>query len=286
MLAAAAKDWAADRATVEAAALSYFTVFSLAPLLLIVIAVAGLIFGRDAVAQQVVQQATGLVGEQGAQLIRTVLENASKPTEGRIAAVVGLVTLLLGATGVFGQLKDTLNKVWQVEPKPGRGLWMMLRTRIFSFAMVLVIAFLLLVSLVVSAALAGIGAWAGRHVPWVPVLQILNMAISLAVITVLFAMIFKYLPDAQIGWREVWIGALTTAVLFTIGKTLIGLYLGRSSVAGVYGAAGSVIILLVWVYYSALIFFFGAELTQAHSAMLGKEIRPADYARRSDHCTR
>jgi membrane protein len=277
----AVKNFSTDRATVEAAALSYYTVFSLAPLLLIVIGIAGFIFGRDAVAKSLVEQAQGLVGEQGAQLIETVLQNATKPANGAIAAVVGVVTLILGASGVFGQLKDSLNKIWQVEPQPGRGLWTMLRTRILSFAMVLVIAFLLLVSLVVSAILAAVGAWAGKHVPWAPLFHALDLAVSLGVIGILFAIIFKYLPDARIGWREVGIGALTTAALFTVGKFLIGLYLGKSSVASVYGAAGSVIIILLWVYYSALIFLVGAELTRVHADMLGKRIQPAPHARRT-----
>jgi membrane protein len=196
-----------------------------------------------------------------------------------VVSIVGFVTLLIGATGVFGQLKESLNTIWEVQPKPGRSLINLLMTRLLSFGMVLAIAFLLMATLVGSAVISAFGKYTGQYLP-VPegVLYAIDLVFSVGVITVLFAAIFKWLPDVQIGWRDVWMGAFVTAVLFAAGKFALGVYLGRSSVASVYGAAGSLIVILLWVYYSAIIFLFGAEFTQVYAKMWGKEIRPAKHA--------
>lgn len=272
------KEWGEDQAARLGAAVAYYTVFSLAPLLVIVIAIAGLIFGRQAVQGQIVNQVGGLVGAQGGQFIESMIANASKPSSGIIATVVGVVTLLLGATGLFGELQDSLNTIWEIAPKP-RGIFETIRTRILSFAMVVVIAFLLLVSLVISAGLAALGHFLGGALPLPEfILQAINFVISFAIITVLFALIYKLLPDAEIAWHDVWIGAAFTSLLFTIGKLAIGLYLGHSSTASTYGAAGALVVLLLWVYYSAQILFFGAEFTQIYANRYGSKVRPAPDA--------
>lgn len=274
-------EWSKDKASRLAAALSYYTVFSVAPLLVIAIAVAGLVFGKQAATDQLASQIRGLVGQEGAQMILTLLQNAGKPGSGIIAASLGLATLLLGASGVFGQLQDSLNTIWEVKPKAGRGLKGMLRDRFLSFSMVLVIGFLLLVTLVISAVLAGVGKFLSDSLP-IPssVMQSVNFAISFAVTTLLFALIFKVLPDAYVRWRDVWVGAAVTALLFSLGRFLIGLYLGRSSVSSPYGAAGSLVILLLWVYYSSQILFLGAEFTQVYANRFGEKIRPKPNAER------
>lgn len=257
-------DWRRDNAARLGAALSYYTLFSVAPLLIVAIAVAGLMFGREAAQGQIVSQLQGLVGEAGARAVETMIENSRRPEAGALATVVGLVTLLLGATGAFAELKSALNVVWDVKDE-GAGLAGLLRGRLWSFAMVLAVGFLLTVSLVLSAAVAaanGLFESAGISPSLV---HALNAALSFAVITVPFALIFKFLPDTQVAWRDVWAGALLTSALFTVGKFAIGLYLGHSSLASTYGAAGSVVVLVVWVYYAAQIFFFGAELTQAYA---------------------
>lgn len=278
----AALDWLDDEAPRLAAALSYYTAFAIAPLLVLTIAIVGLVIGRDKASAQIVEQFDHLIGRQGAEMMATVIENSSKSGSGVIATVVGIVALLFGATGVFGELKAALNKIWEVELKPAKGrggIWRIIRTRLLSFAMVLCIAFLLLTSLVVSAVLAGVGTWVGGVVGGeLILLRVTSFLVTMGVLVVLFALMFKILPDAEIGWREVWVGAIVTGILFAIGKFLIGLYLGRSGVASVYGAAGSLAIVLLWVYYSALIFLFGAEVTQANAKRLGKEIRPAPGA--------
>lgn len=276
----AAKDWSEDKAPRLGAALAYYTVFSLAPLLILIIAIVGLTLGQREVAQEaVVSQLRGLVGPEGAQVVETAIENSSKPATAILAGVIGVITLLLGALGAFGQLQDALNTIWEVKPRPGRGLRGIIKDRVLSLGLVLVIGFFLVVSLGVSAALTTLGAFLGTIVPGPEiVMEGLNFIISLAVITVLFALMYKYLPDAKIAWRDVWVGAVSTALLFTIGKTLIGLYLGRGSITSTYGAAGSFVVLLVWLYYSAQIFLFGAELTQVYANRFGKRVRPTDNA--------
>jgi membrane protein len=230
-----------------------------------------------------VTQIQGVIGKDGAQLIQTAIENASKldPTQGPIPTLINIGFLLSGASVIFGQLQNSLNKIWEVEPKPENGIIHFLRKRFLSFSMVLVIAFLLLVSLVISTLLVILGNYLRDLVPGFTYLwQFLNFLVSFSIITLLFAMMFKILPDAKIAWKDVWIGAAITAVLFSIGKFLLGFYLGRTSLASAYGAAGSLVIILTWVFYSAQILFLGAEFTQVYVRNYGKEIVPAEYAMR------
>lgn len=257
-------DWRRDNAGRLGAALSYYTLFSLAPLLVVAIAVAGFFFGREAAQGQIVAQIQGLIGEAGARAVQDMIDSSRRPAAGVLATALGLGTLLLGATGAFTELKSALNVVWDVKDEGG-GIRALLRGRLWAFAMVLAVGFLLTVSLLISAAVAaadGFFEWVGIPPALV---HLANAASSFVVITVLFALLFKYLPDTEVAWRDVWLGAAVTSALFTIGKALIGLYLGRSSVASVYGAAGSVVVIIVWVYYAAQIFFFGAEVTQAYA---------------------
>lgn len=267
--------WSEDKASRLAAALSYYTIFSLAPLLVIAIAITGLVYGQQAAQNQIVGQIQGLVGHNGAQAIQTMIEGARKPSTSIIATIIGIILLLFGAAGLFGQLQDALNTIWEVTPKPNQGVWAMIKERFLSFTMVLGIGFLLLVSLVISATLSALGVFITGLLPGMDILlQVVNFVVSFAVVTFLFAMIFKYLPDAEIAWRDVWLGAIVTAFLFTVGKFLIGLYLGRSSVTSSYGAAGSLVVILLWVYYSGQILFFGAEFTQVYANKFGSHIVP------------
>ena len=261
----ALQDWWNDNCLRLAASLAYYTALSLAPLILLIVGVIGLVLDRQQVGQQLTAQLENLMGPAGRELVTSILA-ATNPQGGTVATIIGLATLLIGATAVFGELQATLNLIWEVQPAPTNGvwagIWALLRDRIFSLTLVLALAFLLLVSLVISAALAG--ATALFHGPEQAVLsRILEIVVSLLVLTFVFALLYKYVPDAEIGWRDVWLGGLITAVLFTLGKTAIGFYLGQASVGSAYGAAGSLIALLVWVYYSALIMFFGAEFTHA-----------------------
>jgi membrane protein len=280
-------DFSSDRAPRLAAALSYYTIFSVAPLLIIVIAVAGLVWEREAVQGEVIDQFSNLIGEQGASQIETmVIDAGNRPRAGTVALIVGIATLLFGAMGVFTQLKDALNTIWEVKlKKPGgwRGIWIMMRTYVLSFAMLLVISFLLLASLVVSTALAAAGKWMADVLPLPEqAMFALNLVISFAVVTLLFATMFKVLPDVKIAWRDVWVGAAVTAALFTVGKFALGMYLGRSAAVSVYGAAGSIIIILLWVYYASMILLFGAEFTQVHARRWGSRIEPAPWAERTE----
>lgn len=274
--------WQEDKASRLAAALSYYTIFSLPPLLLIVIAVAGFFLGRGAVREQVVGQLGSVLGDQGAQAIQVMLENAGwSQGAGILATVVGVVTLLMGATGAFVQLQDALNTIWDVAPRPGGSPLNVVKDRLLSFSMVLVIAFLLLVSLVVSAVLSALGTYLESILPqtlWLA--RLLSFLLSFTLITLLFALIYKYLPDAEIAWGDVWPGAAVTALLFVVGKFVLGLYLGSSSAASAYGVAGSLIIILLWVYYSAQILFLGAEFTQVYAGQFGSRIVPAEDALR------
>ena len=273
----AGSGWVDDKVPRMSAALAYYTVLSVAPLLVIALAIAGLVFERQAVQGAVVEQLGGLVGPEGAKAIQSMIANASNPGSGITALVIGAVVLLFGASGVFAELQDALNTIWGVQPKPGRAVATILRERFLSFGMVLGTCFLLLVSLVVSAALAALTGLVGLGRGGV-IGQVLTFCISFAVITLLFAMIFKVLPDVKIGWGDVWVGAAATAFLFTVGKLLIGLYLGHASVGSAYGAAGSLVVFVVWVYYSAQIVYFGAEFTKAYANHFGSRIRPADNA--------
>jgi len=273
-------EWNRDKAPRLAAALAYYTAFSIAPLLIVVIGIAGLAFGQEAVRGQLDNQIQGVVGAQAADAIQEMVAGANHPQTGMIATIIGIVTLILGAAGLFGQLQDALNTVWGVEPKPNQGILATIKTRLLSFTMVLGIGFLLLVSLVISAGLSALQTWMSNTLPFSPaILQILNIVISLIVITAMFAVIYKVLPDVKIAWRDVMLGALVTAVLFTLGKALIGLYLGQSSIASSYGAAGSFVVLLLWIYYSAQLLLFGAEFTQVYATRYGSKIIPADNAR-------
>lgn len=275
----ATSDFLEDGALRLAAALSYYTVLSFAPLLLVIVGVAGYIGGREAIAQQLIEQVTTLIGPAGGELAKSVLMSANEPHKGFIAIVTGLVTLLIGATGVFGQLQDALNIIWEVERKAGGGVWSLIRSRLLSFAMVLGIGFMLLVSLVLSAAITLLQnqftSIIGNGWLW----QVINIVGSLIVMSVLFGLMFKLLPDVYIAWRDVVFGAIVTGILVTIGKFGIGLYLGHSSVGSAYGAAGSLVVLLVWIYYTSLIVLFGAELTQAYAVKRGTAIRPKAHAK-------
>jgi membrane protein len=269
------QEWQEDKASQLAAALAYYTIFSITPLLIIAIAIAGSIFGRDAARGEIVGQIQGLVGKQGAEVIEVGLNNANQPEISNLASIISISLLLLGASGVFAQLQDALNSIWNVKPKQGTGLWDLIRKRLLSFGMVLAIGFLLLVSLIISAALSGLSNYRLNVLPgfdffW----EILNFVISFGFIALLFALMYKYLPDVKITWRDVSIGATITALLFTIGKYILGLYLGAGSFGSAYGAAGSLVIFLVWVYYSAQILLFGAEFTQVYARRYGSQIRP------------
>jgi membrane protein len=263
-----------------AAALAFYTFFALAPLLLIVIAITGLAFGQEAAQNQVVGVLRGLVGLESARAIQEVIRRASAPRSGLLATAGSVVTLLVGTGGVVGQLQASLNKIWGVAARPWGGVWVLLRERFVSFALVLGLGFLLLVSMLVSAALtAALQFLSGLLPPGsAAVWPGLDVLVSFAFSTLLFALSYKVLPDVRLAWRQVWVGGAVTSLLFTIGKLLIGLYLGRSSVTSVYGAAGSLVVILLWVYYSALIFFFGAEFTQVYARSYGAGVVPAENA--------
>lgn len=272
-------DWVDDKAASLAAALAYYALLSLAPLIVITVAVVGWFVGADAARGRVAGELGAVVGAEAAQGIQAVAESAQSPAAGIISTLVGIVTLFVGASGVFGELQSSLNTVWEVAPKPGRGILGELRDRFLSFTMVLGVAFLLLVSLVVSSMLSAAGTFMAGALPGgETVWQIVNFVLSLAIVTGLFALIFKVIPDAKIQWRDVWLGAAVTAVLFTVGKLLLGLYLGKAAVGSSYGAAGSIIALVVWVYYAAQILLIGAEFTQVQARRRGREIQPSDNA--------
>jgi membrane protein len=263
-----------------AAALAYYTLLSMAPLLLIVIAMAGAFFGEGAVRGEVVDQIGSLVGPEGANLAGTLIDNAQRIGGSVASIVLGGGLMLFGATTVFAELQSALNHVWHVQAAPTNAVWGFLRHRLLSFALILSIGFLFAVSLIISALLAALQNYlTGLGIAEVSVWRGLNAAASFTVFTVLIAMIFKYLPDAIIAWRDVWFGAVITSVLFVGGKYLIGLYLGQAGIGSVFGAAGSVVVFMVWVYYAGLIFFFGAEITRAVARQRGSAVRPSGHAR-------
>ena len=272
--------WIEDEPFQLGAALSYYTLFSFAPLLIIAIAIAGFAFGREAAQNQIVETIQGLIGRDSARAVQEMIQNASnKPETGMISSMVGIVALLFGAGGVVGQLQTSLNTIWGVTPKSGQGVWGVVRQRFISYAMVLGIGFLLLVSLVISALLTSLTQVMGTFLGGTAlVAHGLDLIVSFAFVTALFAMIYKFLPDVRIHWKDVWIGAALTSFLFTVGKFFIGLYLGSSGVTSAYGAAGSLITILLWVYYSSLIFFLGAELTQVYASRYGSGVVPAESA--------
>ena len=280
VLKAAGLEWMKDKIPQLGAALAFYSVLSMAPLLVIAIAVAGMVFGQEAASGQLDAQIRELVGKEGAGAVKEMLANAQKPREGILATVVGVVTLLVAASGVFGQLQDSMNTIWEVEPKPGRGIWGLIKDRFLSLSMVFGVGFLLLISLILSSALSALGGAFGGLLP-VPeaLLHGVELVVSFTVVTLLFAMIYKFLPDVKIAWGDVWFGSVITALLFTAGKFAIGLYLGKSSFGSAYGAAGSLVVLLVWIYYSSQILFFGAEFTKAYANQKGSRIRPDEGAR-------
>jgi membrane protein len=270
--------WSADKAPRLGAALAYYTTFSLAPLLIIIIAIAALVFGQEAVQGKIVSEIGGLIGTESASAIQTMIEKARTPTPGVFATILSLITLLLGATGVVGELKDTLNTIWHAEPAPEMGLLRTLKTRLASLAFVLGVGFLLLVSLVISAVLSALNGFFSHLFSslWLlHVFQVVNFVVSLGVITVLFAMLYRFLPDTEIPWHDVWIGAGITALLFVVSKSLLGLYLGRSSIGSAYGPAGALVLILAWVYYSSLVFLFGAEFTKVYAHRYGSRATSA-----------
>lgn len=273
------REWSEDQAARLAAALAYYTAFSIAPLLLLVISIAGLVFGREAAEGQVFAQLQGLLGPDAASAIQEGIANSDNTGAGAISVIIGLATLIWSASNVFSQLQDALNTIWEVKADPDAGIVTTVRRRFLSMTMVLGIGFLLLVSLMLSAGIAAVGAFFSGLLPGGAIVwQALNFALSFAVIALLFAAIYKVLPDVTIAWSDVWIGAGFTALLFTVGKLLIGLYLGHASVGSTFGAAGSLLVFLVWVYYSAQILFFGAEFTQVFARRYGSRIVPAEGA--------
>jgi membrane protein len=270
----AASGWIDDAAPSMGAALAYYTVFSIAPLLLLLIALAGLFFGDEAARGEIVGQLGGMMGKEGASAIEGLLKSTSDTGGGIIATIVSFVTLLIGATTVFGELQTDLDRIWKA-PKAARpeGIWGLIRTRILSFGLILGIGFVLIVSLALSTALAALGKWwSGAFGNWTILLQVVNFVVSFGVITAMFALVNKFMPSVPVQWRDVWIGSAVTALLFTIGKFLIGLYIGKSSIASGFGAAGSLIVVLVWVYYSTQIFLLGAEFTYVYAHREGSRV--------------
>lgn len=273
-------EWSEDKAPRLAAALSYYTAFSLAPILVIALWVVDFFYGDKSAGQQLLlDEIGGLAGQQGQDMVRGMLEASQNFSGNMISVIVGVVALIFGATGVFGQLEESLNTIWEVKPKPKQGILKLIKNRFLSFTMVLGVGFLLLVSLVISALLTALSNWSNGIFPgWEIVIQVINFVVSFLVTTMLFALIFKYVPDAKVRWRDVWLGAGFTALLFTLGKFLIGLYLGNSSTAEQFGAAGSLVVILLWVYYFAQISFFGAEFTQVYANKYGQQIVPSENA--------
>lgn len=268
--------WVDDGASSLGAAIAFYTIFSIAPLLIIVIAIAGAVWGEDAVRGEIIRQLGGLVGQEGASGVQSLIRSADQPSQGMTAAALSVGVLIVGATTVFAELQNALDHIWEVPAREKKtGLWNTLRARLLSFGLVLGLAFLLLVSLVVSALLAVLGQWSSGLFPgWELVLQALNTLASLGIATILFAAIYKFMPQATIAWRDVWTGALVTAVMLEIGKVLIGLYVGKSSMVSSLTAAGSLVVVLIWVYYAAQIFLLGAEFTWLYANRHGSRRPP------------
>jgi membrane protein len=275
------QEWMEDKVPQLGAALAYYTVFSLAPLILVLLAIVGLVFRNDPAGawDKITQQMSYFLDQSAVQVVRSIAQNASQPGKSTIATIIGVALALFGASGVFGQLQDALNTIWGVKAKPGRGIWGFLRNRFLSFAMVAGVCFLLLVSLVLEAVLKGFSQYVQSVLPGgLVVAMAVYLIFDFAVVVLLFAMIFKFLPDVKIQWRDVWIGAVMTAIFFGLGKWLLGLYLGSGAAGSAYGAASSLITLLLWVYYSSQILLFGAEFTQVYAGRAGRALEPSDYA--------
>ena len=263
--------WMEDYAPSMGAALAYYTLFSIAPLLLIVIGLAGLIFGDEAARGEIFGQLQGLMGDEGAAAVERLLQSVDKPEGGAIASLTGIVMLALGATTVFGELQNALDRIWRAPArKKTSGWWNLLRSRLLSFGMILGVSFLLMVSLVMSALVSALGKlWGPAFKGWESMAHLLDILVSFGIVTLMFAMIYKLIPRVHIRWRDVWVGAAVTAALFALGKFIIGLYLGKSSVASAFGAAGSLVVMMVWVYYSAQLFLLGAEFTWVYAHTYG-----------------
>lgn len=276
-------EWNEDEPFRQSAVIAYYSIFSLPALLIIIVNVVGLVLGEEAVQGQISTQISDLVGAEAAKQVEEMIANVSQQGNNVIGIIIGIGTLLFGATGVFYQLQQSLNKVWEVELKPNAGYAKLALDRATSLGVILAIGFLLLVSLALTAVLTALGGWIERQLPsfMLYLFQAVNFLVSFGVVTLLFALIYKVLPDVSISWRAVWIGAAVTALLFTIGKSAIGFYFGTSNPASAFGAAGSVILILLWVNYSALIFLFGAEFTQVYARRYGERIEPNSYARRT-----
>jgi len=267
-------EWSRDKAPRMGAALAYYTIFSLAPLLVIAIAIAGFVFGTKAVEGRITDQIQGLVGAESARAVQTMIQSAHKPAHGVVATIFGVVILLLGASGVFTEMQDALNTIWKVDTTSKTGVWNMLKYRFLSFGMVLGIGFLLLVSLLLSAALTAVATYASSFLPIPPAaIHSMDFLFSVFFIAALMALIFKFLPDTKVAWGDVWVGAALTSLLFTAGKFLIGFYIGKSVTMSAYGAAGSVVIILAWIYYSAQLLYFGAEFTHVYSKECGSRCK-------------
>ncbi len=274
-------DFMDDNALRLAAALAYYSLLSLAPLVVLAIALAGLAVDERSVRGAIAHELGGVVGSAGATAVESIVRSAKAPAAGIVSSVIGLIVLLFGASGVFGELQGALDTIWRVAPKPGRGIKGIVKDRLFSFAMVMGVAFLLLVSLILSAALAAVGGYLGAALPGgEAVWHVLNFVISVAIVGALFAVMFKTVPDAKVEWHDAWIGGIVTSALFGLGKFLIGLYLGKSTMSSAYGAAGSLVLLVIWVYYSASILLLGAEFTRVYASRFGKRIEPSANAER------
>ncbi|HEX4706369.1 MAG TPA: YihY/virulence factor BrkB family protein [Candidatus Udaeobacter sp.] len=275
------QEWLQDKAPQLGAALAYYTVFSLAPLILVLLAIVGVIFRDDPAGawNKITQQMSYFLDPSAVQVVQNIAEKASQPGKSTIATIIGIALAIFGASGVFGQLQDALNTIWGVKAKPTQGIWGFLRNRFLSFAMVAGICFLLLVSLAIEALLKAFSHYVQSVLPGGMVIALaVYLVFDFAVVVLLFAMIFKFLPDVKIQWRDVWIGAAMTAILFGIGKWLLGFYLGSGAAGSAYGAASSLITLLLWVYYSSQILLFGAEFTQVYAQRAGRELEPSEYA--------
>ena len=281
----AAMDWMDDKAPRLGAALAFYTIFSLAPLMTLAVTAASLWYteNKEEAGHKVYAQMASVIGQESAKDLEKMLSQKGEEKQGLFTAISAGLMLLVGATGVFVQLQDSLNEIWEVKPKPGQGIMGFIRHRLLSFAMILAVGFLLLTSLLLSAALAAVGKYFAHlvgNMSWL--FEVLNFAVSFGVITLLFAFMFKFVPDAKVAWKDVWFGAVVTSLLFTIGKFGLGMYLGKSSVVSTYAAAGALLIVLLWVYYTSQIVFYGAELTQAYAHALGREVLPSKHAERDE----
>lgn len=282
VLKTAFKDWLAKDPFRESSIIAYYAIFSLPGLLVVIITLAGYFFGREAVNNQVAEQFTSTMGAETAKQIQDIIIQASRLRNSVVATIIAIITILIGATGVFAEFQTALNAVWEVKlDKTKSGIWTVIRVRLFSFGLIVSIAFLLIVSLIISALIAAFGTWLANHFSdsFMLVLQVLNIGLSLSILAVLFALMFKFLPDAKIKWKHVWIGAFVTALLFEIGKFVLSLYFGKANPATGYGAAGSIILIMLWVNYSSIIVLFGAEFTHAYAKMFSGKVAPTEIAK-------